>query len=96
MKSKFISGLEKDHVTAENSDIIKAWFQLVEEEIKKDSVEKENIYNIDKKDIIIGVLEKVQVIISKYEKRQYITATGNCEWVSLVECISAIGKALSP
>ena len=69
LKFKFIFRLEKNRVAAKNSDIIKTWFQLVEEEIKKGSVEKENIYNMDEKDIMMEVLEKIWMIISKYEKR---------------------------
>ena len=51
---------------------------------------------MDEKDIMMGALEKIRVIISKYEKRQYMTASGSREWASLMECISAAGKALSP
>ena len=51
---------------------------------------------MDEKGIMMGAAEKARIIISKYEKRQYMTATGSREWISLVECISTIGKALSP
>src|SRR5436190_18962205 len=50
---------------------------------------------MDEKDIMMGAIEKIKIIILKYEKRQYMTASGSREWVSLVECISAVGKALN-
>ena len=51
---------------------------------------------MDEKGVMMGASEKVKVIISKNEKRQYMTASGSREWVSLIECISVIGKAQDP
>ena len=96
LKSKFITGLEKDHVTAEDPDIIKAWFELVNYHVTKNAVEKEDIHNMDEKDVMMGASEKMKIIISKKEKRQYMTASGSREWVSLIECISVIGEAQDP
>ena len=96
LKSKFITGLEKDRVAAEDPDIIKAWFELVDYHVTKNAVEKEDIHNMDEKGVMMGASEKVKVIISKNEKRQYMTASGSREWVSLIECISVIGKAQDP
>jgi hypothetical protein len=36
---------------------------------------------------MLGIISKVKVIISKHEKKQYITEPGNCEWVLMIECI---------
>ena len=96
LKSKFITGLEKDRVAAEDPDIIKAWFELVDYHVTKNAVEKEDIHNMDEKGVMMGASEKVKVIISKNEKRQYMTASDSREWVSLIECISVIGKAQDP
>jgi DDE superfamily endonuclease. len=93
LKLKFVIRLEKDHVAAEDSDIIKAWFELVNYHVMKNAVEKEDIHNMNKKGVMMEATEKVKVIISKNEKRQYMTASGSQEWVSLIECISVIGKA---
>ena len=48
---------------------------------------------MDEKGVMMGATEKMKIIIPKDEKRQYMTASGNQEWVSLIECISIIGKA---
>ena len=50
---------------------------------------------MDEKGIIMNAIKKVKIIISKYEKRQYMTASGSCEWISLIECILAVGKTFS-
>ena len=96
LKSKFVTGLEKDRVAAEDPAIARHWFELVKQQITDNAVELQDIFNMDEKGIMMGASEKAKVIISKYEKRQYMTANGSREWVSLLECISATGKALSP
>jgi 4-hydroxybenzoate polyprenyltransferase len=96
LKSKFVSGLEKNRVAAEDPAIVKHWFELVKQQIVDNAVEMEDIFNMDEKGVMMGAAEKTRVIISKHEKKQYMTASGSREWVSFLECISATGKALSP
>jgi sarcosine oxidase delta subunit len=95
LKSKLVPGLDKDCVADEDPATLKAWFERVEYHIKANAVE-EDVYNVDEKGIMMGVSNKVKVIISKYEKRQHMSDSGCREWVSLIECISAVGKALDP
>ena len=94
LKLRFVSGLKKERVAAKDSAIIKAWFELVEHYIKENAVEKEDMYNMNEKGIMMDAIKKVKIIILKYEKRQYMTASSSCEWVSLIEYISITGKAL--
>jgi len=77
LKSKFVSGLEKDCVAAKDPAIIKAWFELVDYHIKKHAIEKEDIHNMNEKGIIMGASKKVKIIISKHEKRLYMIASNN-------------------
>jgi hypothetical protein len=51
---------------------------------------------MDEKGVAMGVIGKTRVIVSKYEKNAHMTQYGNREWVSLIECISADGRLLSP
>ena len=79
LKSKFITGLEKDCVATEDPDIIKIWFELMNYHITKNAVQKKNIHNMDEKNVMMGATEKVKIIIPKNEKRQYMTASGSQE-----------------
>ena len=79
LKSKYITGLEKDCVAAEDPDIIKIWFELVNYHITKNVVQKKDIHNMNEKDVMMGVTEKMKIIISKNEKRQYMTASDSQE-----------------
>ena len=72
LKLKFITRLEKDHVTVKDPDIIKTWFELMNYHVTKNAVEKKNIHNMNEKDVMMRVTEKVKIIISKNEKRQYM------------------------
>ena len=49
---------------------------------------------MDEKGFMQGVIAKQKVMISRHEKPQYMTQCGNREWVSLLECVSIVGKVL--
>jgi len=51
---------------------------------------------MDEKSIMMGLIRKVRVIVSKYDKKIYMTQPGNREWVSLIECISLDGRRIRP
>ncbi|KAI9040523.1 YccV-like-domain-containing protein [Aspergillus affinis] len=55
-------------------------------------VQEEDIYNVDEKGFLIGVLAKGKRIFSKkaYER------DGNREWITTIACICADGTSLSP
>jgi hypothetical protein len=94
LKSKFVGGLDKTRVSAQDPSIISAWFELVDiHGGNNGDVEKENIWNMDEKGIMMGANEKVKCIISKHEKKVFMTTTGNREWVSLIEAVSMTGKS---
>ena len=35
-------------------------------------------------------------MISRHEKKEYITQPGNREWVSIIKCVSAVGRLIQP
>jgi hypothetical protein len=51
---------------------------------------------MDEKGFAMGLLGKTKVVISRHEKNTSMTQCGNREWVSLIECISIDGRALTP
>ena len=56
----------------------------------------ENIYNVDESGFSIGKIEAPQVIINLNIHQKYQSQLGRQEWVSVVECISGIEKAILP
>ena len=73
LKSKFISGLDKEPALAQDPSIVKAWFQLFEHTVSKYNIHLNDIYNMDEKGIIMGDIGKVKVIVSRHERQQYMT-----------------------
>ena len=88
LKSKFVSALDKERAEAQDQDIFRHWFELYKTTVEKYSIQPHNRYNMDEKGIMMGLIRKVRVIVSKYDKKIYMTQPGNREWISLIECIS--------
>ena len=63
---------------------------------KQYNISDQDIYNMDEKGFMQGVVGKLKVMISKYKRKAYMTQCGNREWVSLIECVSVGGRVLSP
>ena|SRR5450432_2549436 len=94
LKTKYISGLDKNRFSAQDPIIISAWFDLFSHIKNEFNVHPSDIYNIDEKGFMVGMLQRTKVIISKYEMSKYMVEPGNKEWVSLIECVSMTGELL--
>jgi len=96
LKTKFVAGLDKERAEAQDPDIFRHWFELYKTTVQKYSIKLRNRYNMDEKGIMMGFIGKVKVIISKHDKKIYMTQPGNREWASLIECISLDGRKTNP
>jgi len=92
LRSKFVEALDKERAKAQDIDILQDWFELYKATCVKYNIKPRNRHNVDEKGLMMGFIGKVRVIISKYEKKVYMTQPGNREWVSLIECISLDGR----
>jgi hypothetical protein len=79
LKSKFVLIRDRKRVKAQTPEIFNDLFDLFKEEREKFKVNDDDVYNLDEKGVIIGMANKVKVIISKYEKNPYLTHLGNRE-----------------
>ena len=79
LKTKYIGGLDKNRFSAQNPIIIKDWFNLFSRIKSEFNVHLSNIYNIDEKGFIVGMLQCTKVVISKYEIAKYIVEPSNRE-----------------
>ncbi len=95
IKSAYIPSLDKERVIAQDPTILQDWFQLYLRVRSEYEVQDCDIYNMDEKGFMMGVIAKLRVMISKHEKKTYMTQPGNREWVSLLECVSLTDKSLS-
>src|SRR5450432_4507289 len=100
LEAKFYGGLDRQRALALDPDILTAWFNLYKENITKYNINQCNIYNMDEKGILMGLLHKTKVIVSILEARKGAIRgriqPRNQEFVTLIECISRTGRLLSP
>jgi len=93
------SGLDPKCAQAFNKPTVTQHFDLLEAIIKKYEIPAENIYNMDEKGVQWGSGHKAQV--QKYffpwnKHLKYKLHSANLELVTIVECIAANGKYVSP
>jgi hypothetical protein len=56
LKAKFYGGLDRQRALASDLVVISAWFDLYKETILKYNVDLSDIYNMDEKGIIMGLV----------------------------------------
>jgi hypothetical protein len=96
LKSRFITGLDKERALAQHPDIIQDWFNLFERVRNENGVHPNDCWNMDEKGVMLGMIGKSRCIIPKEQKKQYMTQPGDREWSTLTECISMTGRVLPP
>ena len=97
LKTKYVPLIDKERALAYDVDIIRGWFDFYSQLKTEFNVQDKDIYNMDKKGFMMGVIAKLKVIISKYEfGGKHMTQCGNRDWVSLIECVSMDGRVLKP
>ena len=76
------------------------YFELLARKIHQYDIQAEDIYNMDEKGFLIGILPKGKQIFSKQQyKRDGLKQhlqDGNQKWITTIACICADGSKLSP
>ena len=94
LKVKWSSMLEKCCAASLNPVLVNEFYDLLEEVIK--DIPAENIYNMDKKGIQLGIGQKVKAFIDHDQKDVYSAKDGNCKLVTVIKTVSADGSCLQP
>ncbi|KAI9037671.1 uncharacterized protein KD926_000087 [Aspergillus affinis] len=97
--SCYTTGIDSSRKRADSAWKYALYFELLTRKIQEYDIRQEDIYNMDEKGIMIGVLRKAKRIFSKqsFEKglKQRLQ-DGNREWITTIACICADGTSLSP
>jgi len=98
--SKYLVGFDLNRKKADNWWLIDHFFTLLQEKWEKYKYAPHNVYNLDEKGFLIGILKKMRRIFTKawYErgKLQGAAQDGNRTWITLVACVCADGTSLPP
>ena len=96
LKTKFVPPLDKERHGAQDPAIIRQWFELYQRARNSFNIEDQDVWNMDEKGFMMGVIAKMRVVISKANKDATMSQCGNREWVSTIDCISLDGRILPP
>jgi hypothetical protein len=65
----------------------KQWFTLFHQVRTEHSITDDNIYNIDEKGFMMGIMQRSCVLIPIDQKQAFIRQDGNRVCISIIECI---------
>lgn len=97
LKSRFVPPLDKERALAQDEKIFQAYFDLFWLTKHTYNIDWSDIYNMDEKGVMMGVIAKMKVIVSRekrFKGKPYVTQPGNRDWTSLIECVSMDGRLL--
>ena len=87
--------IDSKRINGATSEVIKAWFALLERPTFKD-IKLENRYNMDEARIMEGIGSNGLVLGRVGRRVTQRKTPGAKAWTSFIECISATGVALPP
>jgi len=98
LASKYNRKYDYQRAQCENPDIIKNWFNLVQNTVAKYGILEQDIYNCDETGFQMGVASTAKVITGSHHSTSCVRAIqpGNREWVTAIESVNTTGWALPP
>ena len=88
--------IEASRIRESSPSILNGWFEGYKQVFDELQPEPENIYNMDETGFFIGTMRSSNIIIDKNTRSKLQASPGRQEWISVVECISMDGRAISP
>jgi hypothetical protein len=100
LTSRYLVPLDSDRFNAESNREFIYWFEGLQHKIEQYSILPENIYNMDEKGFLIGLLTKSRRIFTKAanstKKEVRNRQDGSREWITVIGTICADGSSLPP
>lgn len=98
--SRWTSGMDTSRKNADSAFKYTLYFELLRSKIEQYDVEPRNMYNMDEKGFLIGILSKIKRIFSRHQYEEggikQMIQDGNREWITTIACICADGSSLTP
>ncbi|KIJ43282.1 hypothetical protein M422DRAFT_170109 [Sphaerobolus stellatus SS14] len=96
---KTARGLDSKHATAFSRETVTHFFTLLKGEVIDPGIPTRNIFNFDEKGIQLGGGHKnirTKYIFSATDVNRYVKKSDNLVLVTILECVSAVGKSCPP
>jgi hypothetical protein len=98
--SRWATGIDRSRHQADSQSKYSLYFELLRSKLGQYDIEPCNMYNMDEKGFMLGILTRSKRVFSRrlYEegKIKAHIQDGNREWITLLACICADGSALEP
>ena len=79
--------IDRHRFAATKESTAKQWFTLYNQLRTEHSIPEYQIYNMDEKDFMMGIMQRTHVLILLSQKQAFIRQDGNREWISIIKCI---------
>lgn len=96
IKVRWTTSLEACRAQALNPTLVREFFELLRDIILQYGIPPENIYNMDEKGILLGVLGRMKAIFDRDQKTLQQIAQGTRDLLTIIECLCADGTCLPP
>ena len=98
LQSKYTRQYDYQRAKCEDPELMKSWFNRVQETIQRYGILEQDIYNMDKTDFQMGVASTAKVICSSETSDSHAKSIqpGNHEWITIIIAINASGYVLPP
>jgi hypothetical protein len=98
--SRWATGIDRSRHQADSQLKYNLYFELLRSKLSQYDIEPCNMYNMDEKGFMLGILTRSKRVFSRrlYEKGKIKAhiQDGNREWITLLACICADGSHLAP
>ena len=98
LQSKYTRQYDYRHAKCEDSELIKGWFDRVQETIQKYDILEQDIYNMDETGFQMGVASTAKINCGSETRNSHAKSIqpGNHKWIIIIIAINAAGSVLSP
>jgi hypothetical protein len=96
IRGAYTRSLESARVVGSSYSIVEAYFDALSTLFLENSYLPDDVYNFDESGFAIGTSISTRVLTNTNEKRPRKVVPGRQEWITAIECISALGRALPP
>ena len=96
LKATWSRQLEANRHRGTRYSIVDAYFTAISTLFVENNYAPEDIYNVDESGFAIGTSSTSRVLINRRDKEVFKRIPGRQEWITAIECISALGVVLPP
>ena len=88
--------IDGKRIEAADPKLVEEFYKLAKERVEFYGIKYQNMWNMDEMGTALGVCSNQVVFVNSDCKRALMKRNQNREWVSILECVSATGKVITP